>query len=103
MFNFVIRKSELADTSKTSIEYSGSWARITPWLPWMLMDQAPGHIYYDCLMGSYHDMSVLSPKVRAYAEKHHPKYFEAPTEWVEPSLSSLEMYKLEQKPAPVKK
>ncbi len=103
MFTYVIDREDLADTSKTSVEYSGCWSRITPWLPWMLMDQADGHIYYDCAMGGYNDSNVLSPKIRAYAEKHYPKYFNAPTEWVDPSYSSLENYAREQKPAPVKK
>jgi hypothetical protein len=40
--------------------------------------------------------------VRAYAKKHHPMYFDAPTEWKDPSLSSLEDYARTQKPAPVK-
>jgi hypothetical protein len=103
MFSYVIDKEDLANPDKTSLEYSGSWSRITPWLPWMLMGQAEGHIYYSCRMGGYDNMDVLSPKIRADAEKHYPKYFNAPTEWVDPSLSSLERYALEQKPAPVTK
>ncbi len=103
MFNYVFDKEDVADNDKTALYFSGSWNRITPWLPWMLMDQAPGHIHYDCVMGCYPDESLMSPKVRAYAEKHHPIYFDAPTEWKEPSLSSLEVYAIEQTPAPVKK
>ncbi|WP_317928577.1 DUF1838 family protein [Halioxenophilus sp. WMMB6] len=103
MFSYVIDKDRLANPEETNLQYSGAWGRITPWLPWMLMGQAEGHCYYDCMMGGYHNMDVLSPKVRAYAEKHYPKYFEAPKEWTEPSLSSLELYAREQKPAPVKK
>ncbi len=103
MFSYVIDKEDLADPKKTTVSYSGSWSRITPWLPWMLMGQAEGHCFYDCMMGGYDSMDVLSPKVREYAEKHYPKYFEAPMEWSEPSHSSLENYALEQKPAPLKK
>lgn len=102
MFNYVIDKEDLANPGLTSVQYSGGWSRITPWLPWMLMGQADGHCFYDCMMGGYDNMDVLSPKVRAYAEKHYPKYFEAPKEWTEPSLSSLENYAREQTPAPVK-
>ncbi|MDO6475131.1 DUF1838 family protein [Alteromonas sp. 1_MG-2023] len=102
MFTYVINRDELADTSQTSITYSGCWSRITPWLPWMLMGQAEGHIYYDCTMGAYHDDSILSEPVRAYAKKHFAKYFSAPEKWEDPSLSSLEHYALEQAPAPVK-
>ena len=103
LFRYVIARKDLEDTSLTSVEFSGSWTRITPWLPWMLMGQAPGHIVYMGTMGGYDNLDMLSPGVRAYAEKHNPKYFDAPTKWVEPSLSSLEDYARTQKPAPVKK
>jgi hypothetical protein len=103
MFRYVIRKEDLENPDLTSVEYTGSWARITPWLPWMLMGQAPGHICYMSTMGGYDSLDMLSATVRAYAEKHHPKYFDAPTKWEEPSLSSLENYARTEKPAPVKK
>ncbi|GAB2678909.1 DUF1838 family protein [Aliiglaciecola sp. 3_MG-2023] len=103
MFTYVFDKEDLADPKVTGLMFSGSWNRITPWLPWMLMGEAEGHAYYNCIMGCYDNMDMMSPKVLAYAKKHYPKYFEAPTEWVEPSWSSLEHYANEQTPAPVKK
>lgn len=103
MFRYVIRREHLEDSSRTSVRHTGSWSRITPWLPWMLMGQAPGHIFYIGSMGGYDNLDMLSPNVRAYAEKHHPKYFDAPTKWEEPSLSSLEDYARTQKPAPARK
>lgn len=102
MFRYVIPRDQLEDPSVTSIEYTGAWSRVNPWMPWMLMGQAPGNTLYMGTMGGYNHLDMLSPKVRAYAEKHHPKYFDAPTEWEEPSLSSLEDYARTQKPAPVK-
>ena len=102
MFNYVFNKDEVADPSITALYFSGAWNRITPWLPWMLMDQADGHIHYDCVQGCFPDMSMVSPEVLAYAEEHHPIFFNAPTEWKEPSLSSLEHYAREQTPAPAK-
>lgn len=102
MFRYIIARDDLENEAKTSIEYSGSWARITPWLPWMLMGQAPGHIYYMGTMGAYDHLDMLSDNVREYAMKHHPKYFDAPDKWEEPSLSSLEDYARTQKPAPAK-
>ena len=102
MFNYVFDKEDLANPAITGLEFSGSWNRLTPWLPWMLMDQADGHCHYDCVMGCYNNMDMLSPQVRAYAEEHHPLYFDAPTVWEDPSLSSLEHYALEQTPAPVR-
>lgn len=102
LFRYVIRREDLENPALTSVEYSGSWTRITPWLPWMLMGQAPGFIHYMGTMGGYDSLDMLSPQVRAYAEKHHPQYFDAPTKWEDPSLSSLEDYARTQKPAPVR-
>jgi hypothetical protein len=103
MFRYVIPRDQLEDPDVKSIEYTGAWSRVNPWMPWMLMGQAAGNTIYMGTMGGYNHLDMLSPKVRAYAEKHHPKYFDAPTEWEEPSLSSLEDYARTQKPAPVKK
>ena len=102
MFRYVIRREELEDESIPSLTYTGTWSRITPWLPWMLMGQAPGHIFYMGGMGGYDDLSMASPSILAYAEKRFPKYFDAPEKWEEPSLSSLENYARTQKPAPAK-
>jgi hypothetical protein len=102
MFNYVIDREDLANPDITGLEFSGAWSRITPWLPWMLMGQSAGHISYDCVMGCYNNNDMMSPKIRAYAKKHHPTYFNAPTKWEDPSWSSLEHYAKEQTPAPVK-
>jgi hypothetical protein len=102
LFRYVIAKDDLENPDLTSVEYSGTWVRVTPWLPWMLMGQAEGHILYCGTMGGFDTLDMLSPQARAYGEKHHPQYFDAPEKWEEPSLSSLEDYARTQKPAPVK-
>jgi len=68
------------------------------------MGQRPGFCQYACFMGTAKDLdTVLSKPVLDYAQKHYAKYFDAPTEWSDgKSLSSLEHYALQQKPAPVK-
>ena len=47
-----------------------------------------------------HPGDVLSRSVVDYAEKHYPKYFEAPTTMEGERLSDLQLYALEQRPAP---
>lgn len=84
---------DMQNPDVTSLDYKGTWNRTTPWLPWMLMGQAEGHCQYNCFMGNTDDLSiVLSKSALDYAEKHYPKYFDAPTEWSDESLSSLENY-----------
>ena len=99
-----VKVADLQNPKITSLDYQGTWNRITPWLPWMLMGQRPGQCQYACFMGTTKDLEqVLSRQVLDYAHKNYPKYFDAPTEWSEDrSLSSLEHYALRAKPAPVK-
>ncbi len=93
--------ADLQNPDLTSIEYNGTWSRVTPWLPWMLMGPTPGHCIYNTHMGGEDSLDNMDPKTLAYVAKNYPKYLEAPKEWIEPSLSSLEWYAREQTPAPV--
>ena len=101
MFRYVIRAEDMADEKKTSVEYHGTWNRVTPWLPWMLMGQAEGHVLYVGDMAGYESMDYLPQDLVEYCRKNAPKFLEAPTEDYGPSLSSIENFARNQKPAPV--
>lgn len=100
-FLYQIDWKDMQDPNKTSVEYHGTWGRTTPWLPWMLMGPTPGHCQYHTFMGAVDDIEKIDRKTLDYIEKKYPKYLKAPEKWEEPSLSSLEWYAREQKPAPV--
>jgi hypothetical protein len=99
-FLYNIDLDDLQDPNQTTTKYNGSWMRITPWLPWMLMGQAEGHIVYQSYMGTVDSLDLLPQDLVAAAEAIDPKFLEAPTEVYGPSLSSLERYSIEQTPAP---
>jgi len=101
IFLYQLDWAEMQDKKTTSVISRGSWNRITPWLPWMLMGPSAGHCVYTCFMGAGDSLDIVDPKILKYAEKNHPKYLQAPETWEEPSLSSLEWYAREQKPAPL--
>ncbi len=103
-FTTSAKLADLQNPEMTSVHVTGSWSRVTPWLPWMLMGQAPGHIVYHSTFHSFDSLDGFKPKVLAHAEKHHPKMLEAPPrdEWDKPNLSSLEVYAKTQKPKPPK-
>jgi hypothetical protein len=101
IFQYNIRAEDLQDPDATSTRYHGTWARVTPWLPWMLMGQTPGHILYTCYMGTIDSLDLLPEDLVLAAEAIDPKYLDAPTEVYGPSLSSLERYAIEQEPAPL--
>jgi hypothetical protein len=99
-----VRAEDMQNKKLTTVDYRGTWNRVTPWLPWMLMGQTPGHVVYSCFMGTTKDLSeIFSRKVLDVVDKRYAKYYEAPTVWSsERSLSSLERYAEEQKPQPPK-
>ncbi|MCB2108382.1 MAG: DUF1838 family protein [Rhodobacteraceae bacterium] len=90
---------DMQNKDLTTFPHTGYWGRVTPWLPWMLMGQAPGHCLYQCWTGTAHGVDELPQDIVEYTAKHNPKYLDAPTAWEEPSLSSLEWYAREQTPA----
>jgi hypothetical protein len=101
-FAYHVDANKMQDSSYTSLPYSGTWNRITPWLPWMLMGQTPGHIIYSAFMGSGEDLEqVHSRQLLDHVEKNYNKYFTAPETYdpKTPSLSSLELYAIEQEPS----
>jgi hypothetical protein len=93
------RVSDLLDPKQTAVQASGSWQRISPWLPWMLMGQRPGHLFYKTVTRRMHEgVEALPAHIRAYTDANFPDYFTAPTEWREPNVSSYEIYEREMEP-----
>jgi hypothetical protein len=101
LFRYFIKRSDLEDPNKTHVPTNGSWVRIQPWLPWMLMGQAPGHVLYDGVFRTYRDTKYFPEPVLERIRSRYPQYLTAPTTWYGPNYSSLEHYAREQKPAPV--
>ena len=104
-FAFHLDGAQMQDAQMTTLPYHGVWNRVTPWLPWMLMGQAGGFCQYATFMGSGEDLEQIHDRALLdYAEKHHPRHFNAPETYdpETPSLSSLERYSIERAPAPLK-
>jgi len=103
LFTHHVKAEDMQNPEITSLDYRGSWSRVTPWLPWMLMGQQPGHCSYTALMSTCtHPGDVLGRSVMDYAEKHYAKYFEAPMTMEGDSLSDLQHYALNRTPAPAR-
>ncbi len=90
--------------NETSLIYSGTWSRTTPWLPWMLMGQAPGHCWYESTMQGFDTMAGFKPQILAYMKKAHTEMLVPPPKasWSKPKLSRLEIHARDQKAAPLK-
>lgn len=100
LFRYFIRRADLENAALTHLPHQGVWIRIQPWLPWMLMGAAPGHVIYDGMFTGSDTLDWHPPEVVARVKKRFPNYLTAPDSWYGPSLSSLEHYAQEQKPAP---
>lgn len=103
-FTYCLPLADLQNPKKTTVEHTGTWVRVTPWLPWLLMGQSPGQILYHSTVNSFNDHGGFKPKVLAHMQKYHPEMLEPPekSSWEKPNLSSLEVYARDQKPAPAK-
>lgn len=101
MFTYDISWADMQNPKKTSIEFIGTWNRVTPWLPWMLMGTTPGHCQYLAIVGAVDDINRIDRPVLDYTAKHFPKFLEAPDTWEDPSHSSIEWYARTQTPAPL--
>jgi hypothetical protein len=102
LFRYFINKKELEDPKMTFLPANGSWVRVQPWLPWMLMGPAPGHIMYDGIFRANPTPDYIPAKVLDRIKTKYPSFMTAPTKWYGPNYSSLEHYTMEQKPAPPK-
>lgn len=103
-YAYLVNLADAQDPTKTSIRSLTMWARTTPWLPWMLMGQAPGHVEYHSIPSYMPTVDSIRKPLLDYTLKHFPHMLEAPPpeSWQKPNLSSLEVYALTQKPAPPK-
>jgi hypothetical protein len=77
----------------TNVPVTGSWTRIGPYLPWMLMGQAPGHLFYRSTTKKISGPAELPPRLAAYTQKKFPKFMEFPTDFSVPIENSWNVYK----------
>ncbi len=90
---------EALDPAVTSASCNGSWTRIGTWLPWMLLGQRPGHLYYRSATRKLRSVDELAPEVVAYTKQHYPEFLEPPTDFNMPMESSWEVFKADRKPS----
>ena len=99
MFEYAVDADKLRDPSLDRVEHSGSWIRLAPWLPWMMMGQSEGRLFYRCTTRSLADLSQLPPNISAYAEKNYAEYLTNELDEDQPSESSFEVCMKENEPA----
>jgi len=98
---YAVPAAILRDRGADRVPYTGSWTRLAPWQPWMLMGQAPGGTFYVAHTGSAERIEDLPAGLADEVAKRHPRFLEAPTR-IEPSVPGLVRYMRDHKPAPPK-
>lgn len=100
MFHRHCRVADLNNRDMTSVPYVGTWMRIAPYLPWMLMGQAEGHLFYRCAMHKFSRVKDLPKNFLAKAEREYPEFLEPPKpeSWGTPNNSSFNVYKAKRSP-----
>jgi hypothetical protein len=86
-------KRAALDPAVTNVPSTGSWTRIGPYLPWMMMGEAPGHLFYRSTTKKVTGPAQLPSNLVAYTQKTMPAFLEFPTDFSVPIESSWEVYK----------
>ncbi len=103
MFHRSMKLSDLQDESLTSVDHTGVWTRIGPWLPWMLQGQAEGHLLYRTFMTRPQTIERMPDRLlRQVADNLGEQYFQAPAQdsWGSENDSSFSVYMAENEPQP---
>jgi len=93
-FNMVTgSKNAALDPKVTNVPVTGSWTRLGPYLPWMLMGQSPGHIFYRSTTKKIAGPWQLPKSLVAYTKEKFPSFLEFPTDFSVPMENSWDVYK----------
>jgi hypothetical protein len=102
IFQRVASLKDVENQDITSADYSGTWTRIGPWLPWMRQGQTDGSLMFRTFMTKLQGIDQLPADLRAIAEERLPEYFQAPSadSWGSKNDSSFSVYARENEPLP---
>jgi hypothetical protein len=100
MFQIHTRMSELADPKRPKVYSTSAWFKEAPFMPWMLMDNAPGRLLYSTGIFSLEGPEQLPKKIYDYTARNFPKFLSAPEKWESPNMTTFETWVTQMTPAP---
>ncbi len=102
IFQRVASLADIENPDLTSTDYSGTWTRIGPWLPWMRQGRADGSLLYRTFMTKLQSVDQLPADLKAITAERLPEYFIAPPPktWGGKNDSSFSVYAKENEPLP---
>lgn len=103
MFQLHTSLAALNDPGLVRAPYTGAWTKEAPWIPWMLMEERPGRLFYVTAVLPLASTDELPRHVREYTEKHFPHHLHAPQRWTAPNVTTFEQFAREATPVPYRK
>ena len=105
IFQRVASLADVENPDTTSADFSGTWTRVGPWLPWMRQGQSDGSLVFRTFMTKLESADQLPPDLRAIIKERLPAYFQAPAPdtWGSKNDSSFSVYARENTPLPAQK
>jgi len=102
IFQRVANLAEVENPDLTSADYSGTWTRVGPWLPWMLQGPADGSLLFRTFMTKLQSIDQLPRPLMDITKERLPEYFVAPPPetWGSKNDSSFSVYARENEPQP---
>ena len=100
MFQIHTSLAALNDPNLMKAPATGSWTKEAPWIPWMLMGEMPGRLFYVTTVVMLNSTDELPQNIREYTERNFPQHMHAPEVWSEPNRTSFETFVMEAQPAP---
>ena len=78
MFNFMGDVESLLDPDTSTADVQVGWARMSDWLPWMMMNGREGVIYMHTAGRKLDSFDQLSDTMKAEIAEHYPEYESPP-------------------------
>ncbi|MFT3754373.1 MAG: DUF1838 family protein [Pseudoxanthomonas sp.] len=92
-FLFFVSRKDMENPALKSVPLDYSWTRTGPWLPWMELGQRAGALLYVAQGAKLDSFDDLPQDIRDVVRAKYPEYAAAPSEWVQPNVTSWTYYK----------
>jgi Protein of unknown function (DUF1838) len=92
-FGFFAQKADFDNPKLTSVPMQISWARTSPWLPWMQMGDKPGYMLFSAWGKKLNSVNELSADLLAHVKATQPKFLSAPRDFLTPNATTWSEYK----------
>jgi hypothetical protein len=75
---FIANRAELQNPALTRCESTAAWTLLRGWLPWMLMGQAPGHLFFRSVIHKLRSADGVPQRLVAEARRRFPEMLRSP-------------------------